>query len=154
MSDLPLPASIPISAFVWRRLAAALYDLLPLLGLWIIGSGLWMLAFHRGDSIAQLASALQLPIEQVLRDAWLLLIAGAYFVVSWTRVGATIGMRAWRLRVVDGRGQRIDGATASRRFVLAVLSLALLGAGFWYAWVDAEHRTFHDRLCGTRVVRL
>ena len=44
--------------------------------------------------------------------------------------------------------------TALLRFVLASLSLALLGCGFWYAWFDAGRRTWHDRVCGTRVTRL
>lgn len=140
-------------AALWRHFAGMVYDVFPLLALWIIGSGLWMLAFHRGDNLTQLAASLQSPIDRILRDLWLLLLAGAYFVLSWVRVGATVGMRAWRLRVVAADGGRIGVATACRRCVLAVLSLAALGCGFWYAWFDAEHRTWHDRMCGTHVVR-
>lgn len=131
-----------------------LYDLLPLLGLWIIGAGLWMLAFHRGDDLQQLASAVRDPLDLVLRDIWLFAITAAYFAVSWTRVGATIGMRAWKLRLVRADGARITARTALLRFVLALVSLALLGAGFWYAWFDAERRTWHDRVCATRMTRL
>lgn len=138
---------------LWRRFAAFAYDLLPLVGLWIIGSGLWMLAFHRGDDLGQLAKALRAPVDQVLRDAWLLLIGGAYFVVSWARVGATIGMRAWRFKLQREDGGRVGWALACRRCALAVVSLVLLGAGFWYARFNPERRTWHDRVCGTRVVR-
>ncbi len=130
-----------------------LYDLLPLLGLWIIGSGLWMLAFHRSDNVAELARALRMPLGRVLRDAWLLLLAGAYFAVSWTRVGATIGMRAWKFRLQRNDGRRIGWRLACVRFGLALLSLAAVGAGFWYAWFNPERRTWHDQVCGTRVVR-
>ncbi len=129
------------------------YDLLPLLALWIIGSALWMLAFHRGDTLQQLASAVRSPLDIVLRDALLLVLGAAYFVLSWVRVGATIGMRAWKLRLVRDDGARVDVRTALLRFALALLSLAALGAGFWYAWFDPERRTWHDRVCGTRVTR-
>lgn len=129
------------------------YDLFPLLGLWIVGAGLWMLAFHRGDSLTQLASATRAPLDLFLRDLWLLALAAAYFVVSWTRVGATIGMRAWKLRLVRADGARVDSALAGKRFVLALLSLIVFGAGFWYAFFDAERRTWHDRACGTRMTR-
>jgi uncharacterized RDD family membrane protein YckC len=138
---------------LWRRFAAMAYDLFPLLGLWIIGSGLWMLAFHRDDGVGELARALRVPLDRVLRDAWLLAITGAYFVVSWTRVGATIGMRAWKFKLTREDGGRIGWRLASKRFVLALLSLVAVGAGFWYAWGNPERRTWHDRMCGTRVVR-
>jgi uncharacterized RDD family membrane protein YckC len=129
------------------------YDLLPLLALWIIGSGLWMLAFHRGDDLQHLASALRSPLDRAVRDLLLLALSAAYFVVSWVRVGATIGMRAWKLRLARDDGTRLDVRTALLRCALALLSLAALGAGFWYAWFDPERRTWHDRMCGTRMTR-
>lgn len=138
---------------LWRRFAAMLYDLFPLLGVWIVGAGLWMLAFHRGDSLQQLAMATRAPLDLGLRDAWLLALTAAYFVVSWTRVGATIGMRAWKLRLLRSDGGRVDWRIALLRFALAALSLAALGAGFWYALFNAERRAWHDRVCGTRVTR-
>ena len=130
-----------------------LYDLFPLLGLWIVGAGLWMLAFHRDDSLQQLASATRAPLDLGLRDVWLIALTAAYFVVSWTRVGATIGMRAWKLRLLRDDGRHVDWRIALLRFALTVLSLAALGAGFWYALFNAERRAWHDRVCGTRVTR-
>lgn len=126
-----------------------LYDLLPLLGLWIVAAGLWVLVFHRNYDPRH-------PdlLMRGLLDAWLLIVTAAYFAVSWTRVGQTIGMRAWKLKLVRGDGSLLDWRTALLRFVLASLSLALLGCGFWYAWFDAGRRTWHDRVCGTRMLRL
>ncbi|MGH8182168.1 MAG: RDD family protein [Rhodanobacteraceae bacterium] len=150
------PASIDAAKPVplWRRFAAMLYDLLPLIGLWIVGAALWMLVFHRDDSLQQLASATRDPLDRALRDLWLLALTAAYFVVSWTRVGATIGMRAWKFRLVRDDGTRLDTRSACLRFALALVSLALLGCGFWYAWFDDERRAWHDRVCRTRMTRL
>ncbi|HJR11658.1 MAG TPA: RDD family protein [Rhodanobacteraceae bacterium] len=154
MPSTPVPAAQTKPVPLWRRFAAIFYDLFPLLGLWIAGAGLWMLVFHRDDSLQQLASATRDPLDRVLRDLWLLALAAAYFVVSWVRVGATVGMRAWKLRLVRDDGMHLDTRTACLRFVLALVSLALIGCGFWYAWFDPGRRTWHDRVCGTRMTRL
>jgi hypothetical protein len=31
--------------------------------------------------------------------------------------------------------------------------LLLAGAGFWWAWMDRERLTWHDRVSGTRMLR-
>lgn len=126
-----------------------LYDLLPLAGLWFAAAGLWLLAFH--GAYDPLHSGC---LRKALLDAWLLVVTGAYFVLSWVRVGQTIGMRAWKLKLLRVDGTRVGVGRASARFALASLSLLSLGAGFWYAWFDREHRTWHDRVCGTRVAHL
>jgi uncharacterized RDD family membrane protein YckC len=125
------------------------YDLFPLVGMWIVAAALWVLAFQ-GVYDPQHPQ----PALRALLGVWLLVVAGGYFVVSWTRVGATIGMRAWKLRLVCDDGARMGARTAMLRYVLALVSLALLGAGFWYAWFDPAGRTWHDRVCDTRMTRL
>jgi uncharacterized RDD family membrane protein YckC len=87
-------------------------------------------------------------------QAALLAVTAVYFVLSWCRGGQTIGMRAWRLRLHRVDGGRIDAGRALARFVLATMSLVLAGAGFWWAWFDTEHRTAHDRLAGTVMLRI
>ncbi|MGH8124455.1 MAG: RDD family protein [Rhodanobacteraceae bacterium] len=133
---------------LWRRFAAMVYDVLPLIGLWIVASGLWVLAFHNVYDPQHPQPALR-----ALLSLWLLIVTAAYFVVSWVRVGASIGMRAWRLKLVREDGTRVDARTAMLRFALALLSLAVVGCGFWYACFDADRRTWHDRVCGTRMAR-
>ncbi len=146
-----MPASVAASMPValWRRFAAMAYDLFPLLGLWFVAAALWVLAFHAAYDLAHPGL-----VWKALLGLWLLAVTAAYFVLSWVRVGATVGSRAWKFRLVQGDGTRIGVRTALLRFVLASLSLALLGCGFWYAWFDAGRRTWHDRVCGTRVTRL
>ena len=125
-----------------------IYDLFPLVGLWIVAAALWVLAFHDVYDPQHPQPALR-----ALLGVWLLVVAGAYFVVSWTLVGATIGMRAWKLKLVRDDATRIDARTAMIRYVLALVSLAALGCGFWYAWFDADGRAWHDRVCRTRMMR-
>jgi uncharacterized RDD family membrane protein YckC len=124
------------------------YDLFPLLGLSIVAAILWLLAFHHIYDPQHPD-----PWLRALLSAWLLTVVAAYFVVSWVRVGATIGMRAWKLRLVRDDGSRLGWSSAILRFVLALVSLALLGCGYWYAWFDAGRRTWHDGVCRTRMTR-
>ncbi len=141
--NAPTPAT-PASLRV--RLAAAAYDLLPLIGLWFVAAVL---------ALAVTGGALDThtPAGKVLVQGFALALSAAYFVVSWSRGGQTIGMRAWRLRVVAADGNRVPWSHAFLRFFVALISLAALGAGFWWALVDAQGRTWHDMATGTTMIR-
>jgi uncharacterized RDD family membrane protein YckC len=129
------------------RLLAALYDALPVLALWFVAAIL---------ALALTGGALdvhRLP-QKVFVQALLLAFTAAYFVVSWRHGGQTIGMRAWRLRIVRNDGRPLDTRQSFVRFGVSLLSLAALGLGFWWALFDAQNRTWHDIAAGTVMVRL
>jgi uncharacterized RDD family membrane protein YckC len=85
----------------------------------------------------------------LLEFAILWLVTGAYAVVSWRRGGQTLGMRPWRLRVVAAQGGRPARNALLLRDVVGNVSLLLAGLGFWWAWVDRDKLTWHDRASGT-----
>src|SRR5690242_345859 len=99
------PVGEPATAGVVRRLAAGVYDLLPLIALWMIGTALLMPLTHGG-----------IAPHTIWYQAYLLLIAFAYFGYSWTHGGQTIGGKAWRLKVVDEQGRSINWSRAALRF--------------------------------------
>jgi len=78
-------------------------------------------------------------------------VAFLYFGWQW-RHGYTLGMKAWRLMIVDADGGRISWAQALLRFTVAILSWLALGAGFLWALADRQGLTWHDRASGTRLV--
>lgn len=78
----------------------------------------------------------------------------AYFSAFWLRSGQTLAMKTWRIRLVDQHDGRISFKQAVLRFFLALLGLLLAGAGFWWALVDRDHQFLHDRIAGTRLVRV
>ena len=84
----------------------------------------------------------------------LLAVSAAYFVISWGRGGQTIGMRAWRLRVVGADGQRLPWSRALLRFAVALVSLAVFGLGFIWCLFDRQRRGWHDIAAHSCVVRL
>ena len=137
------------SAGVLRRFGAMLYDLLIVLALMFVVTALF-LPFTGGEAITPADSG---PLERIYQVALVLAVV-LFFCVFWTWRGQTIGMLAWRLRV-----QRIDGSTLTWRDALlrlagACVSLAVLGLGYFWIWIDRERLAWHDRWSGTRVVVL
>lgn len=129
----------------WRWLAL-FYDLWPMVALWMAASALF-LAAHQQQPLAPFS-----PLQVVL---WLVCwaLTGAYAVVSWCRGGQTLGMRPWRLRLVANDGERPTRRAALVRYLVGTASLLVGGLGFWWAWIDRDRLTWHDRASGTRMRR-
>jgi uncharacterized RDD family membrane protein YckC len=83
-----------------------------------------------------------------------LALVGGYYVLNWTRSGQTLGMRAWRLRVVSDSGLALDLASALLRFVCGLLAWTPAALGVLWLYADSEHLALHDRLSRTRVLHL
>ena len=123
------------------------YDLLPLLGIFFATAALTLLL--RGGT----------PVEPHSLGAWLelllMLAAGfGYFGLSWRRGGQTLGMRAWRLKLLRADGGVPGWPALVLRYVVAGVSLAACGAGFFWSLIDRERRSWHDLASGTVIVRL
>ncbi|MEO8010360.1 MAG: RDD family protein [Dokdonella sp.] len=141
MSDA-LPASLLL------RFAALFYDLLVLIAVWMAIAALVLLAFDGDVDVAA-----QPPLYHWVLQTSLLSATAAYFIVSWMRGGQTIGMRAWRLRIVSTSGPRLPLARAALRFGVALVSLLAAGAGFLWCLVDPLGRSWHDLAADARMVR-
>ena len=95
---------------IWRRLAALFYDLLVLVALWMIAAALVLLAFHGDVDVANQPRMYHLTLQGVL-----LALSAIYFVVSWSHGGQTIGMRAWKVRIIDADGRSPSVVTHAAR---------------------------------------
>ena len=67
----------------------------------------------------------------------MLTIWSGYFILLWSRSGQTVGMRAWRVRVVTVNGQAVTPVYAAWRFFLA--ALPWLPAFLLLAVADMRH---------------
>ena len=130
-------------ASLFRRFAAFSYDLLLLGALTFCFTWL-VLALRGGRAIAP---------GTVWFELALVALAMLFFCAFWTRGGQTLGMQAWRIRVVCHDGRPLGWPRAALRFWAAVLALLPLGLGLWWGLSDPQRRGWHDRLTGTRVVR-
>lgn len=135
---------------LFRRLGAMLYDAL------LVG-GLMLTAIAPVIIILGIISGLDRIDSAGLRTnplfiAYLLCIPLLFFVCFWKLAGQTLGMRTWRIRVVDSNGVKISWGRAAARYFAAVISWAALGLGFLWILVDPEKRAWHDLLSGTRLI--
>lgn len=134
--------------------------------------GVVFLADYLFDTLTQSTHAL---MWRHLRQVWLFVAIGAYFVISW-RYGQTLPMKTWHLRLQDAQGRIPSVGFRMARYALAwvpVLTAAgvvwLLHrstgfpainllivftpfAGFVWSWFDRDGLFLHDRLLGTRIV--
>lgn len=146
------PSPARAQALVGRRLLALFYDLWPALALWLLLSALftvgYTLAGHGArENIAPFSAAQWL----LWLGCWL--ATGLYATVSWRRGGQTLGMRPWRLRLAGRDATPPAWRALWLRYCIGTLSLALGGLGFWWAWVDRDRLTWHDRASATRMTR-
>ncbi|MGQ2964445.1 RDD family protein [Methylophilus sp.] len=79
---------------------------------------------------------------------------GAYFVRCWTASGQTLASQTWKLKVVDQQGQLLGWQQAALRYVVAGVLLLPAGLTLWWAMLDREQQFLHDRLLGSRIVRV
>ena len=59
----------------------------------------------------------------------------------------------FEIRVTDAHGASASPRALWLRYVVGGLSLMLGGLGFWWAWIDRERLTWHDRISKTRMIR-
>jgi uncharacterized RDD family membrane protein YckC len=138
------PTEPPQPAGLLRRLAAMLYDALLLTAVYIV-AGFVALAATGGEAV---------PSGSVWYQTYLLLIAMLFLCGFWINGGQTLGLKTWRLRVEAADGGPVDTRRALLRFAAGILALAPAGLGLFWLLFDPERRALHDRLSGTRVVRL
>ena len=160
--DLPLPGYAPpdraarttalesegiVLADPVRRVSAALLDVALL-------AGVHAVTIYFTLRLCGLTSHdwRMLPLFPLL--AFFLLVDGGYLVAFTTAGGQTIGKMAFGLKVVRDDDEGMSMGTAANRALGAIASTLCLGAGLIPALVHEDRRALHDRLAGTRVVRL
>lgn len=164
-----------VSAGMFRRMAALLYDSLGLIAVLMLATVPFLPFLH-----GKVLQPQEVGVLAYVYRAWQVIVIAAFFGFFWTRRGQTLGMQAWRLRVEAENGRLLTWRTALLRQAYGVLpwlpgflvlsqaqstqrpvlhvigsALLLLGVAAWVAmWFDSDHRTWHDRQSHSRVVLL
>lgn len=125
-----------------KRLGALLYDSLLIVAIWM-ATLFVAVATNSGEAIEGLWVQFILALEVLL-----------YYGYCWIRTGQTLGMRAWRLRLVDEDGNGVGVMAIVKRSLLAPFSYALFGIGLLWLYVGSRQQTWHDRFSATYVVQL
>jgi len=134
----PLPAPFLV------RIAAMIYESLLVTAVVFVASFI----------IIPVVGEMHAPWQRHLFQAYILGVLFAYFSAFWLRSGQTLAMKTWRIRLVNADGGPLTFKQAVLRFFLALLGLLLAGAGFWWALFDRDRQFLHDRIAGTRLIRV
>ena len=144
MSDTATPPPLSPPGLL-RRLGAMAYDTLLLLAI------LMMLSY---PYVWLTSGAKPGLVVKTLYQLYLIAICFLFYGGFWVRGGQTLGMRTWRIKLVRQDGGPITWTIALKRFVSALFSLLCLGLGFLWVLYDRDKLAWHDRLSGTRLIRL
>lgn len=138
------------SASLARRLAALFYDGLLLISLYIVFGFILVgiiAGLHDGDAPGAFPAAVNLSL--------MFCICFFYYSSSWRRGGQTLGMKAWRIKLVSELpGKPIQLSQCMLRTGIGFFSLTIAGMGFWWAILDKRRRSWHDIASMTRVVEV
>jgi uncharacterized RDD family membrane protein YckC len=131
---------LPSAPGFLRRLAAQIYDLFLLIALLFLATAL-LLPFTVGEAV----SAQQTLIYRI----YLGTISFFFYGWFWTHGGQTLGMRAWKIKVLTLDQKNINWTQALLRFLTAIVSWGFFGLGFLWILIDKNRRGWHDHLSNT-----
>lgn len=96
-------------------------------------------------------------LSQGLRLLYLFLIPFFFLGWFWVHGGQTIGMRAWKIRLIDssstsGNTVAVSWKKAFLRYCSGYLSWPVLALGFLWPLFSRQRRTWHGLASGTRLI--
>ena len=123
-----------------RRLAAQLYDIFLLVAILFLATAI-LLPFTSGESISE---------QQILiYRIYLAIISFLFYGWFWTHGGQTLGLRAWKIKVLTLNKKPISWKQAFLRFITAIISWSVLGLGFLWIFMNKRRYSWHDYLSKT-----
>lgn len=125
-------------ASLLKQLVAMLYDSLLIVALLFISTAI-LLPLNDGEAISG-------PIYTI----YLFLIIFIFYSWFWNKSGQTLGMKVWKIRIIDDYGFNPSWSVSFLRLMFALLSISCLGVG--YLWRLFTPYTWHDRLSQTRII--
>lgn len=143
-----------VSAPLWRRLAAMIYDSFLLFSIWmVVGFAvLWSFGIDQIHSSEVDQIVLNPLIKWVLFSA-MLTSTWLFFGFFWTHSGQTLGMQAWRIRVLTLNGDPLNWRQSTLRILCSPVSMLLLGVGYWWALAHPDGHSWPDLISNTAIYR-
>lgn len=136
----------------FRRLAAIFYDWVLLIAVILVAVTLYTVATNLlfGENAA--ADLLKPLWAKLLYQLYLVSVGCLFYIWFWTHGGQTLGLKVWKLKIVDFNLQPVSTRKALLRLLLAVASCIPLGLGLVWQLFDRQKMTLYDRWSGTQLV--
>ena len=123
------------------RIIASVYDFFLLLGVWfLVGSlALWL----NGGEI----------LNPVLGSLLVFLSGWTFYAFFWMKNGQTLGMQAWKIKLVADDNQAISIKSMLQRLVLGLLFGSIAGLNFFVILFRSDKKSLNDIFSRTKIVR-
>lgn len=150
------PEQLP-NASVFKRIAAMFYDSMLLIGVLAGAAIIPSVILSPGQEAhktGEVIHEINPMLDGIGFQLYLLAIICIFFTAFWSKSGQTLGMQAWKIRIENPDGSKPSIKQCLVRVVIATLSIACLGIGYWWQWIDKQGLNWQDRASKTRVVQI
>lgn len=89
------------------------------------------------------------PATHFFHTLYLLAVIFGFYGWFWTHGGQTLGLKAWKIKVLTLEKRPLNWKQSAIRFVAALLSWAIGGLGFFWILWDKNGYAWHDYLSKT-----
>lgn len=127
-------------ATLFKQLLAMIYDSFLIIALLFVGTAI-LLPFNGAQ-----------VINGPLYTLYLLLIVFVFYSWFWKKSGQTLGMKVWKIRIINEYGSNPSWSISFLRLMFALISIACLGLGYW--WRLFTPYTWHDKFSQTRIINV
>lgn len=131
---------------LWRNLLAMVYDTFLVAPLLMANSFILVALFGPVEDISSPT------IPSWLMQLTSFCVITIFFTLFWRKNGQTLGMQAWRIKLITKSGETPTYGQCLARCLVATLSLGMLGLGYWWSLFDTQRRRWHDWASGTQLV--
>lgn len=142
MNDKNDEGELPLPCGLGRRILVMGYDAMALIALMMAVTALLLMTPIRDQTV----------FVDPLPTMIMIVIWFVYLAWCWRR-GLTLGMRAWRVKLVFDGDSKPGWGRYAIRFIVSLLSALCLGLGFVLCLTDYERRTWHDKASNSRLIR-
>jgi uncharacterized RDD family membrane protein YckC len=141
--------SAPIAPPFHRHLLALVYDTFLVVPIIMASTALIMALYVQIFPVDTSEEVVALPSGLVQSTA--VLSVAIFYFIFWRRGGQTLGMQAWKVKLVNSAGLPVSNTQILARLVAALAAYGAFGLGIAWRFVDPDNCYLHDRLSGTRL---
>lgn len=131
-----------------RIIGSAIYDGLIVLGLLMIAGFIAVLLNYwlTGDKT--------INEYKIVFQLYLLITVIAYFLYFWQRSGQTVGMKAWRIKLINLDDGHFTYPQLILRLLTAIPAYGCLFLGVLWQYINTQQLNWHDMASHSKIVHL
>jgi uncharacterized RDD family membrane protein YckC len=129
-----------------RRVLALIYDSLVIVGIVLFLTLVLVLFNGSYAESGSFASFLQF---------FILIFSGPIFYsYFWLNKGQTIGMQAWKIRLISINETKLNAKQTFIRCLISVISFLFFGIGYFWILYDKNNLSWSDIVTKTKIVKI